>query len=485
MSKHNIFVIIMRITESQLLNLAKHHLILEFRVQGISAMCITEYLPLCAALLYPYRDAEIIPNENQIHGSIAPIIQSIIKFVRKKNGLDNYTLNALRSFFKCEWLPQLDLQEQKRLLNNISLISSIEDNGYFSIKGNDNVYDFYLSKAPIPDIRNNYGCDTYDNTSLEGSTTQAINEQEEATIETREEKVSLDALIDFLKKAFPTNRYPRGLKSFEFFWQYKLNDDQYKDLKKILIDLNLNDHIGILGNQIEGGVYGTVARSVVLFVSEWYKRECTTLNGDQCLDIIGLNSTRSNSVWTNSELSDSLLHQGEGNYQLRQIAMCALGGLPLKYVNETNRFRKFVNKLFEIYVKGDASDEDIEAVVDSFDNNNSVFKKSLKSGSCKEYLIHLVNYLRTGDCEFLPFSIDDLTISPFSDFIRSLKEGYADAISKNYFKSNITIWTYDESETIESEFYVQIGLIKNANVITVSELRELGITVHDNVTSSL
>ena len=64
------------ISELQLKNLLKHYLMLEFKSKGVDAMCINEYLPLCAALLYPYKNDKII-EDNKPNDTIIPIINRI------------------------------------------------------------------------------------------------------------------------------------------------------------------------------------------------------------------------------------------------------------------------------------------------------------------------------------------------------------------------------------------------------------------------
>lgn len=464
--------------ESHLLNLVKHYLILNFKVQGVESMSINKFLPLCAALLYPYKDEDIQKND-KTNDSILPIIKAIKNFSKKRKDLPNYTLEGLCICFQHEWLPSLDSNQQVILINGLSLITNIEDNGFFSIKGNEKVYEFYLNQATFPDISHKYGNDDYIISEADNQ-----NEEKRNNVENiKKGLVSLSALKEWLLETFPLNKYPLGfIKQFPYFWQYRLTQEQYGRLKEILLSLNLKDNTGLLKEEPCSKEFGSVARVVALFVSEWYKRECCSLDGDRCLEIIGLESRHSEQIWRYSGLPEEYLHQNENENKMRQIAMCALGGLPLQFAYQSDRFKKFANRLFILKNNEvETTDEDIESIVDSFDDGNRVFKCSLKSGSCKEYLIKLVDYLERGNTGDLPFAESDMGNSPFPDFINRLQEGYDDALSKNFFKTEIRIWTYDfleeddESNHIESEFYVQIGSLKSNNVITIRELSKLGI----------
>ena len=91
--------------------------------------------------------------------------------------------------------------------------------------------------------------------------------------------------------------------------------------------------------------------------------------------------------------------------------------------------------------------------------------------------------MESGNIEDLPFSKRDLERAPFSNFIKILQEGYDKALPNNFLQKEIRIWTYDfmeeddESNRIESEFYVHIGFLKSNNVITTRELSKLGIVL--------
>lgn len=471
-------------TLTQLDTLLKHNLVHEYKERDLNGMCINEFLPLCAALLYPFRNAKIQDGNHISNVSyIKSIINSIKKFTIKYNNLDRFSLDGLRIFFQHEWLPTVDYQDQVRLIKGNSLITSVEDEGFFSIKNNENVLDAYL-RINVIDISNNYGCESFsplrENDSQKNDKIVLNEDHNQSNIK---ESVSLEPIKEFLKTCIPLSRYPKGLKQFNYFWKYKLNNDQYLKLKGILKDLDLKDNIRLLSIDISG--HGKVARIVALYVSEWYKRECTSLDGDKCLEEIGL-SGKSSNIWKYADLDASFLHHEDGNNQMRQMAMCALGGLPINYVNGSQRFKEFVNGLFNIYEKENISEEDIENVIKCFDDNNGVFKRSLESGSCNEYLNYLVSYLESDDKSKLPFSEDDVERVPFSGFIKSLREGYDNELSNNFITSEIRIWTddytrnSDDSNSIECEFYAHIGLRKSKNVITSRELVKLGISLPAN-----
>ena len=290
---------------------------------------------------------------------------------------------------------------------------------------------------------------------------------------------------------FLLTNFPEGLYQYEYFWQYKISKSQYDELKKILLSLKIGEDKNLFSKKPCGKKYGTIARIIVLYVSEWYKRECATLDGDRCLETIGLKSGDSLKIWKESGLPDSLLYKSKNKERkMRQMAMCTLGGLPILYVIRSSRFNSFVNNLSDIYNgKEKTTDEDIEQIVSCFDDRNDSFKKSLESGSCKDYLLSLINYLENGSESDLPFAKSDLDQEFFSSFVKRLKEGYDSNFLKRFFKWEIRIWTHDffedgdDSNRIESECNILIGQKSNDYKITTKDLINLGVTIPADVST--
>lgn len=468
--------------ELQLINQIKSEIAYNY-LNSKPPLHANDVLSICGVFLFVYGDSvSFFTDSKDISkfGTTYKIFKLLQAFIRakKRSTLEKYSMQGLMNVFKHEWCPSLNLKTKRDCLNGITIISNIEEEGFVSFRDNDKLYNNLVQRRVVlPDKL--FGKDDYILNEMGG-----LDEKERQDTENiKKENVSLSTLKEWLLETFPLNKYPLGfIKQFPYFWQYKLTQEQYERLKGILLSLNLKDSARLLREEPLGKEFGTVARVVALFVSEWYKRECCSLDGDRCLETIGLKSKHSQQIWGHSGLPEEYLHQNENKNKMRQIAMCSLGGLPLQFAYQSDRFKKFANRLFILKNNEDEiTDEDIESIVDSFDDGNRVFKCSLKSGSCKEYLIKLVDYLESGNTEDLPFAESDMGNSPFPDFINRLQEGYDDALSKNFFKTEIRIWTYDfleeddESNHIESEFYVQIGSLKSNNVITIRELSKLGI----------
>lgn len=200
--------------EGQLKNLLKHYLVREYKARGSEAMCIKEYLPLCAALLYPYIDSDIKRDTYRPQETIMPIIESIKRHTRNVNNLNLYSLEGLRNYFGNSWLNTIDIDVQKRFLINISLISKMEENGCFSLIDNENILDAYLyGKATYPDVSGNYGCQEYIGEEFIENVEINTDEKHQPPIEIAT-NFNLDKLREFLRTNFPSSDYPNGLRSY-------------------------------------------------------------------------------------------------------------------------------------------------------------------------------------------------------------------------------------------------------------------------------
>lgn len=293
-------------------------------------------------------------------------------------------------------------------------------------------------------------------------------------------------LGDFIMSRFPVKEYPKGLKTRRYMWEYKLNQSDYSKLKDLLTNIieHKERYERILSHNI--GAYGenncTIALVVILYLSEWYKRECNILSGDHGLDTIGLDSSKTDQIWNNSHLHDDLLHQQEDRQQLRQMAMCVLGGFPLNYVNGSPRFKNIINNIASFCNNEEYLSSNMDELAGQFDDNNIVFKASLKDGSCRSFLGALIDYIKTDDKTKLPFNQGDLEKEPFSTFLTQLREGYNNDLQNNYFKHLLEVWTEDEDETVACRYSIQIGLKKSCNRITRRELDLLKVSIPDGVT---
>lgn len=281
----------------------------------------------------------------------------------------------------------------------------------------------------------------------------------------------LHAIARVLWDCLPPEKYPSGLRTYEFMWKYKVSRRVYDQLLYLIKRLDFSNR-HVLLHDIDGYPRGStnVARVISLIISEWYKREACGLDGDGAMDIFSFNHPISaRDVWEAAGFEEALLHRAR-RANLRQTAMCVLGGFPLVYVlGAGNRFETLINKL--------SLDEDDVAEDNSwdqlFDDHNTVFSGSLRGGSCKEYVDALWQYMETEDESCLPFNEEDLQDHKFQTFCTLLTNGYGEKLQKDFFKETHHFFTTDKDYNLQAQIRVQVGFKKDNHILYASQLEKI------------
>lgn len=386
-------------SETQLLNLLNHYLIREFQEKGLEGMCTNEFLPLCAALVYPYRNEKIELTKDVI----TPIITSVQNFTRKKD-LAQYSLQGLRSYFKVNWLPKLFFDEQKQLLKCVSLIVKIEDTGYFSIKDNEKVHNAYLNLPNLPNISGNYREESYETvpptqvesnstTSYESQTAHPVNQLEDTTLVIEKQPIEKGAQKQNrpkvhnreMKSNKPTENHPfcelynkllqkRG-DAPTYTWQWLLTKDEYNDIKEC-----------VQKNPIPSQIELEAAKLLALCLGEYYKREY------RCIPrFLQLDQAQQNAIIAKSGIR---LYPSDSGRDARFYSICVDGGLPIYQTANTNS-SYFIQALARLMYKY-ADEQDIEQgevylTKSGFSKALIQSYKDAPNGSIREYILNASN----------------------------------------------------------------------------------------------
>lgn len=456
-------------------------------------------LPLVAAEVYPHR-RNIMWMEPDLQAKFGTI-QALIDALKNITRFELYDKESLPVALAQQWVSSLSFSSKKKLALSITLIVAVEEDGYISLKGSEKLYanilaqgytttnaqygNLVIVKEQTNNAMENTKVTDANDTTRSASETPTEKEQDSVACNSMENDCTVSTPIqDFFYRILPPAKYPNGLRTYDYMWQYKLSESQYKELKQLVKpyfakgDPKKKD----LENNIlsaYGKENGTLSLVLILFLSEWYKRECLRLDGDGGLKAIDFQKNVSKVLWESSMLPKELLHNNDGN-EMRQTAMCLLGGLPLECANKANyRFAKIVNALYEIQDKEEITEDTIYDIVKSFDNNNKVFTSSLKSGSCHAYIEQLANYLQSGDEADLPFAKEDKEIEPFKTFLENLKKGYTDKLRADFIKGTLNVWTTYGANSLSADYSLTIGFSNNNNEIQPSDLGQLGIEVNN------
>lgn len=296
-------------------------------------------------------------------------------------------------------------------------------------------------------------------------------------------------LKDLLREALPSERFPNGLRTYDYMWQYKLSTSYYNKLKKLVpLVCGDNPRINFLRQDLfEGSTNGngnfTLALVVVLLLSEWYKRESTRLDGGGGLEAIGLVNCDSKKIKKAANFRIGLFPEAETENEMRLAAMCQLGGFPILVMNSTD---EFANAIFEIQNEKSILDDTIYNISHKLNAHNNTFRASLESGSCREYLEMLAQYLNAEgetnrNSSKLPFAVEDLENNQdFRTFIARINEG-VQRLRADFISGTYNLWTTFGAKEISCDFSVNIGHRSEANIISNNALEQCGYRVPNNV----
>lgn len=442
-------------SENNLLNLIKHHLVLEYRERGEEAMCVSEFLPLCGALLYPFRDVKIIDAKLTLQ-----IIKSIKSVLKKSKGLEQYSLDALRQYFKQKWLPKLSFKEQKGFLKGISLIENITDDGRIMIKDNDNVHNLYLNEISIPDISNNYGSEQLGEAG-ETTAVAAAEPSSDAVIEVvetvsepaqelninsrkqeseplakeqamecvtkpadnREEQKDADS---DLNKPF-CNLYKKLLakrenKEPDYAWQWLLTAQEYDVIKEC-----------VKKNPIPTAskMQPCTANLLALYIGEFYKREydgSTSFSSSVSTDLMK----------KICELKGITPYKK--NNKVHLFTLCVSGGLPVHYLSsKLDKNNTLINCLAKLFGDDERDALEGEALLDSL--NTGLRESYHQKHAIYQYIQSIRDQQKVWDST-------DYKNPDFKDFVSKIKEANNRVEERKKFKLYYSMWMQQDNSKI-------------------------------------
>ena len=437
---------------SQLDNLIKHHLVLEYYERGIKSMCIEEFLPLCAALVFPYKN-EKFQQESISQGDIKPIIESVKSYTKKIKGLENYSLDGLRKYFQYKWLPTLDFNSQVRLIKGVSLIDIIEDDGFFSLKSNDKVYEAYR-KLQVLDISNNYGLEAFEipeeNQQVDVTVKKEDNDEEagadvvieqDEPIKVQEKETSdTDGILVAKKKQRTPNvstdnspfiqlydKLTDNRTKAEYTWQWLLSLEEYTAIKEC-IETN---KIPTPKNWIS-----KTACLLALYIGEFYKREYE--NNLTPFTQLGENSPNFGFKQYNKLCEFLEIEPYKKENQAHLYTLYVNGGLPVHYISsrlDNDKSNSFIDGLSKLFDADDGLDiVEGEELLEKI--NNTALRESYHNHHCVyDYIQALLKGEKTWDDS-------DNDKVEFRNFKEKVKEASNKAIDRKKFKLFYSLWTF-------------------------------------------
>lgn len=425
---------------------------------------VDELLAETGALLYPFKDQIKFTCNGAIEGgNLFKIHKSLLAYCKKSNhSLCSYSCTSLAEYLKHYWVQSLSFEMKCDMAKEITFIQSVEKDGYISLKGNEKVYDSIIRLGPkLLDAK--YGVEQFIKPNLNVADEKVKMEKSYRAKKLDQNNIVISDLERDFQDFWKSNKLPISLKYGEYFWNYKICTEVYEMIKAQLHSLDLAS-----SNKLRK----KYAFHIVLFLSEWFKREYSGNNNENGLMQIGLSSNNSSQIWENANMPAQYL-LGSDNMTEWLFSMYVLGGFPLKYISKVGRFDRLFKGIWGIQQDNEADEEAIREIANSFDGNNVVYRQSLLNGS----LYHLIMEIVSNE---YPIADPDKSIEPYLSFKQLLQDGKK-ASFESFFSSEWMIYTEDQSEMCECVFRLKIGNKKDNCYIPYSILRHWNIPNYHNL----
>ena len=465
--------------------------------------CIDEIISLTLATIFPYPHKSI-DHKNTPCGNIEDVCNVLNGYLGRSKKLrqeiETYSYESLKQYFNDKLVTNLSWNTKIYIVNQLNIASSIENNGFISIRypqtGCDAVLKTYKEFEVLES--SGYGnveympvlqvdkLDENDSVSVEDAPANKISTPDNVILQqvvtTTEslnaKKIESTNTPNTLKTLEKTPRIEKGNNKIDlspdvvlnpeeeklnsvwenigydetkmpYVWKLRISHNNYKRLKECLINCikSLPSGYGVLPSFIRKHCI-----KLFVYVAEWYKWEFDGSN-DAFLDFS--KNINPKLIWSNSPQlwRDLFLYKVNVN-NASEFSIYALGGIPLQLASGDK-----LNKLFNIISAKDEYeiDDDIETI---FITKNKAIKQSLVSekGSLNEY----VSLLLSTENHSSLFSKEDAENELVKRFLEYLENGKSINKSlKSCLKEEWRFYTFDGDSECNLSFRVKIGNIKD------------------------
>lgn len=434
---------------------------------------IDDILAMSATIIYPFRnkfspakDENIIKRQG---GTLYPLHKALVAFLKKQQNYPHNELNyeSLQAYLKDNWISTLNIKIKKEFAAGISLIKKIENNGYVSIIGNEKVYESIINQGPeIESIT--YGNQVYEPT-LEEIQIIEVEATEKKTADNSEDKnnelaasptenpqkvqITINneptALDIFGKKYFCNDTYSKAM---PFVWKLCIPKKIYLELKKLLKEELEKTPLN------KSNFLTRHAEKLLVYVAEWYHWEYNgsgEKNSSVFSDISYNWSAKDIWDYCNKKYAEKGYIYSSAERTLWQYSIYVLGGFPLMYCSEDNRFDRLFKEIFSLQDdNSEFDDETMAEIADRFDDNNDAYSQSLKDGSWNAYISEI---LKEDNLSIAKEDENDELVKKFKALIENGKrECY-----ESFFKSDWLFYTDSQQNNCSYKFRLQIGYKKD------------------------
>ena len=196
---------------------------------------LDDFIANTLAILYPYVRAQKIKSSEKLQ-LLIEAVKIIRKGKKERELLDSLTEESLINAIKDRWIKKISNKEE--LAQTIYFVDHIEseERVYLNEKYKNCLnLSFRLEKEEFGD--NNYMISTIKSSEQRDSTASIKVKKHTRKIDN--EDVEIIERMHALNAYWDNLKLPEMLEEGRFFWEYKITDSQYQELKQKLIDLEL------------------------------------------------------------------------------------------------------------------------------------------------------------------------------------------------------------------------------------------------------
>lgn len=420
---------------------------------------IDEIISLIIATTLPYNKNIEFENDGTFLskvGSIRALQETIEKFYTQKKECkkkaQTLTFESLTVYLDETFTKKLSFSTKESFVKQLHFIASIEEDGYISVKYSKEACEKVLEiYAHLSDLKATYGENTYateaqdniapqknkenvsdshtSNTQIPKSGISTAAEKPANETETRIKKKILDLYNNLV--------YVRGgesvVEKFEYIWEWKISEKEYKDFSEILLNEDCKKHISKL---IFNNKY--ILFIVVAYIAERFKREWNANNREEnALIQLGLGANNIVSKIAKKFFANSperiFKHENTRGTTEWLESLRMEGGLPIKrIISQNTNLSEFAEKLWHDpgsaieYLKSRIVNQTLKY---SYNQKLSVYKFVNTLKDCIDNLSNV-------------FHEDDLNSELIVELSRILQEGRKKARDSKKFGLKYNIWKF-------------------------------------------
>ena len=489
-----------------------HYHIVKKYLEG-HVWCVDEIISFMAVAIFPYP-SKSIDSKNTCYGDIEDMCEMLNGYLGRgkklKQEISTYSYNSLKQYFNDKFVVNLSWNTKEHIVNCLKIASSIENDGFISIRYSSVACDAvlrsykefevlesssygYVEYIPVLQVDKQDKNDsvvvedtpsnkisTPDNAIPHQVGTKSLTESSNAenlesnghtktskTLKSLEKTPSIEKGNNKtdLSPAVVLNPEEEKLNSLwenigydetkmPYVWKLRISYEKYKRLKECLINCikSLPSGYGVLPRFLKIHYI-----KFFVYIAEWYKWEYTPDSKTNALKDIG-NKVGPERIWDKCpELwCNNFLYTANVNHA-KEFSIYALGGLPLKAIFNNDRIDAFFEKVSE--------ENNCDIIIETLDNAinglSNAFKQSLadSQGSWNLFVREI------NESPSLLYAEDDKQDNELVKFFyKRLADGRRQSVD-NSIKYNWILYTSPDSEDIAGDIVVQIGKNKDKGCI--------------------